>query len=582
MKYFSKLTFALATVILCKNAICAVIAVPALLPSTVLPDTVIRTLATHSKPNPSALPPQTEQKASPASPLGSEAAKVTFRLTKIILEDNHVYTEAQLLPLYKDKLNKTINVVELQGIVQGITNYYRNEGYILTRAILPPQHVTNGIVKIKVIEGYINQVNVIGSPKGAKVLLQSYGNKIIESKPLQMKVLEKYLLLANQVPGTQVKGVLEPSKKVKGASDLNFVTQVKTFSAYTSFDNYGTLYLGPNEFSAGAEMDSIFRPGDSTQFSMSTTSRPQEMKFGQLMYNTPLGANGARLIFSGNEAKTRPGLTLRPLFIKGTANTILSMIQYPLIRSRTHNLTMDGSFNYIESKVLFTPFSEVLYVDHLRTLRIGANYDLSDSWKGTNNVAAHIETGIPVLGYTTEAQGNSEIVKTSRPGASNHFAKIDMQLSRLQQLGASQFSLFGQLKAQYAMEPLLSAEQFAFGGAAQALGRGYDPAEIIGDKGFAGSVEVRMNLMPGKRFLQAAQLYVFYDAGVVFNKKDIVGLGSKSSATSTGFGTRISFTSFFSGNILVGQPLTRQVDTLAVANKNRRLPRIFFSVSAIA
>jgi len=67
------------------------------------------------------------------------------------------------------------------------------------------------------------------------------------------------------------------------------------------------------------------------------------------------------------------------------------------------------------------------------------------------------------------------------------------------------------MQAQYALEPLLATEQFAYGGAQQALGRAYDPAEIIGDRGMAGSLELRMNLSPEKRFWQAMQLYVFYD-----------------------------------------------------------------------
>ncbi|MDR3491178.1 MAG: ShlB/FhaC/HecB family hemolysin secretion/activation protein [Gammaproteobacteria bacterium] len=580
MNYYKKLILTLAVVVFCDTTANAALSPGALLPSTVMPERVIDTMSRKPVANPSAVAPRLQQPEAAESSLGSEAAKVTFVLTKVILEDNHIYSDAQLLPLYKDKLNKSITVVQLQSIVQSITNYYRNEGYILTRAILPPQHVTNGVVKIKVIEGYIYTAKVIGSPKGSKPLVQEYGDHIAASRPLQLKVMEKYLLLANEIPGIQVKGVLEPSKEVKGASDLNLVTQAKTFSGYMSFDNYGTLYIGPNQFSAGGEWDSIFRPGDSTQINLSQASRPQQMKFGQIMHNTPLGSNGSRFIVSANNAKTRPGLALAPLFVDGTANTMYGMIQYPLIRSRVQNLTLDGSFNYIDSKTVFTQFSTILYVDHLRTIRLGGSFDRADPWKGANNAALHVETGIPVLGYTTESQGNAVIVKTSRQGASNHFVKMDMQLSRLQQFGATRFSLFTQLRGQFTNEPLLSAIQFSYGGAQQGLGRGYDPAEIIGDKGAAASVEARMNVTPGKFFLQAIQFYVFYDAGVIFNNKDVQGTNTKSSATSTGAGARLLFTKNFTGNLLWAQPLTRIVDALQAAHKNDRMPRLYFSISA--
>jgi len=101
-------------------------------------------------------------------------------------------------------LNTMITVAELQQIVQDITNYYRNNGYILSRAVLPPQHVANGVVYVQVIEGYIDHVKVVGVPEGARPLVQAYGNRISQMRPLQLKKMEEYLLLANEIPGVQV------------------------------------------------------------------------------------------------------------------------------------------------------------------------------------------------------------------------------------------------------------------------------------------------------------------------------------------------------------------------------------------
>lgn len=435
---------------------------------------------------------------------------------------------------------------------------------------------------IQVIEGYVGQVNVIGKPKGAKGILQSYGNHIIQSKPLQIKVMEKYLLLANELPGVQAKAVLEPSKTKQGASDINLVTQTKQYSGYLSYDNYGTLYIGPNEISAGGEMDSIFRSGDSTQVNYAATTKANELTFLQLLHNTPLGTNGSRFIVSGNEAKTQPGLSLQPLLVKGISNVYYAMLQYPWLRSRSKNITLDASFNYIDSKVLFMTSQATLYVDHLRTLRFGGNYDLADSWQGSNSFSAHAEVGLPILGETSVAQGNNIFVQTSRFGASGHFTKFEMLLSRLQQLGNSRYSLYGIIKGQYALDPLLASEQFGFGGVQQALGRGYDSAEIIGDRGLAGSIEFRMNLNPGNLLLQSTQLYTFYDAGIIWNNKNVAGTKSEVSATSAGAGARLYFTKYLTGNILFAQPLTKKVDAYTAANKNSSATRFFFGITATA
>ncbi len=551
---------------------------PTKLPSSVLPERTSDTLATQPAAVPPALAPLPAQSNEPASnALGASATKIKFKLNKIILQGNTVYTQAQLSSVYAKKVGQIITVAELQEIVQNVTNYYRNNGYILTRAVLPPQHVANGVVYIQVLEGYVEHVNIVGVPKGAKPVLQQYGEKISKLRPLQIKDMEHYLLLVNQVPGVQVKAVLEPSKTNKGASDLNLVTETKTANGYVSYDNFGTRYIGPNEVTAGIELDSIFRSGDSTQVNISRTTRPQELKFIQGTYSMALGSEGARLIFSANQALTRPSFILIPLKIDGDAFTAYTMLQYPLIRTRTQNLTIDTSLNYIDSKVITLDPGVPLYMDHLRTLRFGANYDISDAWYGSNSASAHVEQGLEVLGATPIYKSTSGF--TSRFGGSGHFTKMELQLSRLQQFGASRYSVYGIVKGQYALEPLLASEQFGFGGVQSALGRGYDSAEIIGDRGLAGSVELRMNVTPGKALFQAAQLYVFYDAGVIWNTKNVVDQLTKQSATSTGFGSRFYFTKNISGNLLWAQPLTRKVDALTILGDGRQ-PRVFFSVTA--
>src|SRR5579863_2029630 len=175
---------------------------------------VIGNIISESLPAPSnpSVKPEVPKPEEAKVPYNAEAAKIHFKLTKIILTGNTVYTTEQLSELYKDKLNKKMSVLDFQKIVQSITNYYRNNGYILSRAIIPPQHVKNGVIQVQVIEGFIDTVNIQGNARGSTHILKKYGNHISASRPLQLSVLEHYLRLANEIPGVQVKGVLEASK----------------------------------------------------------------------------------------------------------------------------------------------------------------------------------------------------------------------------------------------------------------------------------------------------------------------------------------------------------------------------------
>ena len=63
--------------------------------------------------------------------------------------------------------------------------------------------------------------------------------------------------------------------------------------------------------------------------------------------------------------------------------------------------------------------------------------------------------------------------------------------------------------------PLFTSQQFYLGGAA--FGRGYGSAEISGDNGIAGSVELRFDQKLSYRYLTGYQLYGFVDAGTAWN-----------------------------------------------------------------
>ncbi|MFZ2314806.1 MAG: POTRA domain-containing protein [Gammaproteobacteria bacterium] len=514
--------------------------------------------------------------------LSAEAKKIKFKLNNIILVGNRHFSTEQLKPLYKDKLGKQISVADLFGIVQSITNYYRNNGYILSRAILPPQHVTGGNVRIQVVEGTIGRVTVTGDPKGARCLVQAIGEQIGKCPPLELSRMERYLLLENEIPGTQVKAVLEPSKSKTGAADISLVTQNKPITGYASYDDYGTRYIGPQQMTGNLGLNSMITSGDSTQFTFTKTPKGSELTYLDINYNMAIKDQGMRLIFGGTSVHTRPLYVLQPLKIDGLNSNYYINMQIPWIRTRSESLTWRINTNYLDSDVTADPLGlgEIpLYTDHLRSLGLGGTYNFADRYYGSNLLSADVRQGLPIFGYTSNF--NPETAQTSRPGGRGTYTKIMATAARMQAIKGP-WSAYGLVSGQYAFNPLLASEQFTFGGSQ--LGRGYDVAELIGDKGLAGSLELRYDL-PVERFLvQSLQFYAFYDIGAVWNYLLIGDTPIKSSGASTGLGVRFFATKYVSGNLMWTQVLTRSIAALeqpTVDNMDQgRTPRVFFSIVA--
>jgi hemolysin activation/secretion protein len=161
----------------------------------------------------------------------------------------------------------------------------------------------------------------------------------------------------------------------------------------------------------------------------------------------------------------------------------------------------------------------------------------------------------------------------SRAQGDPQYTKWNTSIARLQGI-TQKVSLYVSGTGQYAYDPLLSAEQFTFGGTG--YGQAYDPAELTGDKGLAGKAELRYSAAPQWRFLNSLQYFGFYDIGKVWNKlpASVTGLPQQESGASAGLGVRISFNEYMYGSAEMAKPLTRDVATM-----QNRAPRYFVSLT---
>src|SRR5262249_31921904 len=146
---------------------------------------------------------------------------------------------------------------------------------------------------------------------------------------------------------TQVKAVLTPSKTTVGAADLNLVTVNNAITGYVSYDNYGTRYIGPQQMTANLGINSLLTAGDSTQVTATKTPKGGELNYWDINYNMALGCEGLRWLIGGTRVHTHPLFVLQPVQIDGLNDNYYTNVQYPYLRSRSENLTLQAGFNYL-------------------------------------------------------------------------------------------------------------------------------------------------------------------------------------------------------------------------------------------
>lgn len=562
-----KLLLALSTSALVFIPAVANAVVPAI-PSSVRPDIASRQLKVVERPE------VTGKSIITVPESGGKALKgnVNFVLKSISFEGADKLSQDEIKSLYQDKIGTKITLGELNKIVDNVTAYYRNQGYILTRAVLPPQRINSGVVKIRIVEGFVSDVQLRGDVGSAGGVLSSYAEKIKSSKPLNAKTLEHYLLLMEDLPGVEARAVLQPSPTAAGASQIIVNIKRKTLEGSSvSVDNRGTRFIGPVQATAILTGNNLLGLDDQTSLRViNTPFNPEELKYVGVRHEEQVGSQGTKVSFSADFSKTHPGFNLDPFDIEGTNSNVGVGVIHPLIRSRQTNWFVNSDFNVGRNTLsVFNSdptLNFVQYQDNTRVLKVGSSYDFVDSTDAVNRL-----DGSASKGFNWDA-GNGGLAH-SRNNGNSSFWKFNANATRIQPIVGA-WAAFASIDGQYAADALYSSEEYTLGG--KNFGSAYDPAELTGDSGLAGRLELQYNGALETKYLATYQAYGFYDIGEVWNRNIIAASEAKTaSLASAGLGARLNFNDSISGSAELSFPLTRKV---AASGEDGDSPRFFFNL----
>lgn len=505
------------------------------------------------------------------APKGSD--KITLTLKRVDVVGATALPNSKIESAYAGHIGKKITLTQVYGIANAITRIYRDNGYILSRAIVPKQAIEGGIVKIQVVEGFVSGYAIQGETYGVRNQIEAYAKKMIGSGPLTQRNLERYLLLMNDLPGVSVRAVLAPSKTTVGGADVVLVSTQKRFAGTASLDNFGNRYLGDLRGMVGGQLNSVFGSTDQLNGTLLWAPNHDELKYFSTSYRQNVGSEGTKLGFNASYTMTDPTLpnelagTLEP---EGSAWVFGFAADHPFMRSRAMNINGHAGFDITRNSTNYNPKLESIETrDDQRVLRIGGNMAFLDGFAGYNTIDLMGSKGLEI--FSSSEKGDA---KLSRAEGDPSFEKLTLEMTRLQRLFGP-FSAYLGVNGQYSADPLLASEEFGLGGSE--YGRGYDASEVTGDSGLAGKAELAYSGTVPNQYLTDYQIYTFYDIGAAWNKDPGAGIGSRQSLASAGLGTRLGLINNVRGDAYVAKPLTRDVASRGDAGDDLRFK---FSLTA--
>ncbi len=471
--------------------------------------------------------PQQQPKVQPGLPAPAPMQPVplngptrTFAIGNVGIEGMTAYTRSEFDASLAALIGPAVSTAQIENVRRALVDRYRQDGYVFTtvRAV-----IRGDSLRFQVIEGYVAEVKLDGDvgPAGTQVL--RFLDNLIGERPLQAHTLERWLLLASDIPGLTVRSTLDPSTEEPGALTLVARVSRKPISGYLSGDNRAAPYAGPTEGIAIMSLDSFSEFGERTQLSFYAAPGPN--LFGQASEEFFIGGSGLKLKLYAGAGPAYPDGALAAIGYQTMTKEYGGQFSYPVIRIRQQTLNLTLAFDAIETQtdnsLGANGAEERASYDSLRIFRLGGDYALFDTLLGdnrgaTNNASILLSQGIIGLG-----SGRDDDTTTPPPrlGEKVDFTKVSGQFARTQTLFEpyedASVALRESIGWQATGDILPPIEKYYLGG--PHFNRGYYYGQVSGDKALAVSTEMQLNTpipLPAKLPIRlAAQFYTFYDWG---------------------------------------------------------------------
>ena len=456
---------------------------------------------------------------------GGDAMKIA--VVSVVTDPSEILNEQEIRAITSKLEGRTVGISELQQVIDEINELYLQKNFITARAILPPQTVTDGIVRIQLVEGRIGEILI----ENNQYTRDSYFLDRVRMKPgdlVRLDEIEEDLVYFNLTNDVQVMAEVRPGQQV-GTTDVAltvFEPQVSQVIVYA--DNGGRSETGEYRLGLNGVYNSLLGLRHSLTFGAvySTGSSGLSTSY-EAPVDGPAGTRGARVRVSYDESKTHIiAGQLDPVDVD-TLSTVLSVkVSWPTIVSEQLQTTLSLATQSQRTNIAFSG------VNLVRTSVQKLNLSASTQVVGANQV---FQVQQSLVAGTVEAS------------TSKSFFKYTGSLMWQRAVGIGCVLTCRGMFQSTDDHSMPSSEQFTVGGVSTV--RGLPEGARMGDTGYLVTAELSYPIM------QKVQGVMFIDHGAAFPYRGSGGSAEPDDyITSFGFGASMSFTDRISGSLVVGFP----------------------------
>lgn len=460
-------------------------------------------------------------------------------LTTVVVEGSTVYAAPRLFAVYRDQLGRPVSREGAQAIANALAGLYVQDGYVkpeITTDALPG----GGVLRVQVFEAQIT--SVIFESDGGKIrdALEEIGARLENARPLRKDDVPQALRAMRQLAGLAVTATTRRDAKIRNAFELTVHAEFSPIEGVVRMNNRGTDQVGPAFMLGQVFANGLLGRQEKIGLIFAAAADHDEYLGGGLYFDTALGETGTRinaLLFGSHSAPNEAPLDLDDDYVRERATFRVS---HPLRQDSKLTLSAWGAF---EADDLTIDRSGAPVRDD--TLRI-VEAAVRASWRGAEStqysINLQLRKGLDAFGGGLHAADLA-----NDPRRADFFA-AQLQGSAYRRF-AEAWSVRLDAFSQFSQHVLPDSERFKIGG--DRLGRGFEVAEIAGDRGLGAKIDLRRDLLTTESFIGRVSAYGFYDFGAAW-KKDQPG---RESAATAGTGLAIQGGAL-TGYLELAAPLT--------------------------
>ena len=446
--------------------------------------------------------------------ISSKKSKKCFYLKHITENSITLISDKKKKEIFDKFIGRCVTLSDLINLTNMLNSLYIDKGYITSKVYLPPQNISEGIIKLKAIEGKINTVK----PNKRYINIVFMNEK---DKPLNLRDLETSIKLINRLPSNHATMQLKPGKKVGYTNIIIHNRKTKRVNASIGINNFGTKKTGKIQGNFLVSIDDILGINDQLLINLNGTDKQfkNENSTGDLFsYSFPLFHFLNTLSYKKTNYKEFILAGITNYKTNGQTKTYEYDLSYELFHDQYNALTAKGSLEHSKSQNFID--GTLIQTSSYSLSSVGFDIDYLYRSKSFYSLLSFgLKQGVDWFGTLNPTDLNEKY----------SLYNIDLTLQKSFQI----FDYTLSAHSQYTNDKLFSKDQISIGGAYSV--RGYQEEGLSGNSGYFIRNEFSKTLKTKflKKFIQT--YFIAFDGGHIKKESDT----NAGSLFSYSIGTRV-------------------------------------------